>query len=45
MGHYKWECPNIKEKKKRRSEKAVCIVSLQKAQQGGKPAHPNWEKV
>jgi len=32
IGHYKWECPNIKEKKKRRSEEAAHIVSLQKAQ-------------
>jgi len=31
MGHYKWECSNIKEKKERRSEKAACTVSLQKA--------------
>ena len=45
MGHYKWKCPNIKEKKERRSEEAVCAVSLQKAQQEGKPAHSNWEKA
>jgi len=32
MGHYKWECPNIKEEKERRSEEAVHVVSLQKAQ-------------
>ena len=45
MGHYKWKCPNIKEKKERRSEEAVCAVSLQKAQQEGKPVHSNWEKA
>jgi len=45
MGHYKWECPNIKEKKKRRSKEATCVVSLQKVQQGGKPVYPNWEKA
>ena len=27
VGHYKWECPNIKvEKERRRSEKVVCAV-------------------
>ena len=41
MGHYKWECPNIKEEKERKSEKVVHAVSLQKAQQGGKPVCPN----
>ena len=41
MGHYKWECPNIKEKKKRRSKKAAHAVNLQKAQQVGKPVCPN----
>jgi len=45
MGHYKWECPNIKEEKERRSEEAVHVVSLQKAQQRGKLVHPNWEKA
>jgi len=33
MGYYKWECPNIKIKKKkegRRSKEAMCMVSLQK---------------
>jgi len=45
MGHYKWECPNIKEKKKRRSKEATCVVSLQKVQQGGKPVYSNWEKA
>jgi len=28
MGHYKWECPNIKEKKERKSEEAVYAASL-----------------
>jgi len=32
IGHYKWECPDTKEKKKRRSEEAVYAVSLQKMQ-------------
>ena len=33
MGHYKWECPNIEAKKeKRRREKIVYTVSLQKMQ-------------
>ena len=41
MGHYKWECPNIKEEKERKSEKVVHAVSLQKAQQRGKPVCPN----
>jgi len=45
IGHYKWECPNIKEEKKRRSKEAVHTVSLQKAQQVGKLVHPNWEKA
>ena len=45
MGHYKWECPNIKEEKERRSEEAAHAVSLQKAQQKGKPVCSNWEKV
>jgi len=45
IGYYKWECPNIKEKKKRRSEEAAHTVSLQKVQWRGKPVHPNWEKV
>jgi len=45
IGHYKWECPVTKEKKKRRSKEAACAVSLQKAQQGERSAHPKWEKV
>ena len=45
IGHYKQKCPNIKKKKERRSEKAACAVSLQKAQQREKPVHPNWKKV
>ena len=28
MEHYKWECPNIKEKKERKSEEAVYAASL-----------------
>ena len=40
IGHYKWECPDTKEKKKRRSEEAVYAVSLQKMQQGERLAHP-----
>jgi len=39
MGHYKWECPNIKvEKERRRSEEVAHAVSLQKAQQEERPA-------
>jgi len=30
IGHYKWECLNIKVEKERRSEEAVCAASLQK---------------
>jgi len=45
MGYYKWKCSNIKEEKKKRSKEAAHAVSLQKVQQGGKPARPNWEKV
>jgi len=45
MGYYKWECPNIKEEKERRSKEVVHAVSLQKAQQGRKLVCPNWEKV
>ena len=41
IGHYKWECPNIKVEKERRSEEAVCIARPQNAQQEGKPVHPN----
>ena len=33
MGHYKWEYPNTKEEKERRSEKAAHAASLQKVQQ------------
>ena len=33
VGHYKWECPNIKVEKERRSRKVVYVVSLQKMQQ------------
>ena len=45
MGHYKWECPNIKVEKERRSEKVVHAVSLQKAQQEEKLACSLWRKV
>jgi len=30
IGHYKWECLNIKVKKERRSEEAIHAASLQK---------------
>jgi len=30
IGHYKWECPNIKEKE-RRSEEVACVARPQKA--------------
>ena len=41
MGHYKWECPNIKvEKKRRRSEEAACI-----AQQEERLVYFLWKKV
>jgi len=43
--HYKWEYPNIKVEKKRRSEEAVCTASLQKAQQKERLAHSLWRKV
>jgi len=40
VGHFKWKCPNIKVKKKRkRDKKAVHVASLQKAQQEEKPAY------
>jgi len=45
MGHYKWECPNIKKEKKKRSKEVAYTVSLQKVQQVGKLVYPNWEKV
>ena len=37
--HYKWKCPNIKEKKKRRSEEVTHTASLQKMQQEGRPVY------
>ena len=37
--HYKWKCPNIKEKKKRRSEEVTYTASLQKMQQEGRPVY------
>ena len=45
IGHYKWECPNIKVEKEKRSEEVVHVARPQKVQQGGKLAHPNWGKV
>jgi len=45
IGHYKWECPVTKEEKERRSKEAACAISLQKAQQGERSAHPKWKKV
>jgi len=46
VGHYKWECPNIKvEKERRRSEEAAYAVSLQKAQQEERPACSLWRKA
>ena len=45
-GHYRWEYSNIKvEKEKRSSEKAVHVVSLQKAQQEERPAYSLWRKA
>ena len=45
VGHYKWECPNIKMKKERRSEEVVCAASLQKVQQEERPVHSLWRKA
>jgi len=45
IGYYKWKCPNIKVEKGRRSEEAAHVARPQKAQQGEKLAHSNWEKV
>jgi len=45
VGHYKWECPNIKVKKERRSEEVVCAASLQKVQQEERPVHSLWRKA
>jgi len=45
IGHYKWECPNIKVERERRSEKVVCVARPQKAQQGERSVCPKWEKV
>ena len=40
VGHFKWKCPNIKIKRKRkRDEKTVHIASLQKTQQEEKLAY------
>ena len=43
--HYKWECPNIKVEKERRSEEAVHVARPQKAQQGERSVRPKWEKA
>ena len=45
IGHYKWECPNIKVEKERKSKEAMRVARPQKAQQRGKLVYPNWEKV
>ena len=45
MGHYKWECPNIKVEKKRRSEKVAHVVSLQKVQQEERLVCSLWRKA
>ena len=34
VGHYKWECPNIKVEKERRSRKVVYVVSAKNAAKG-----------
>ena len=45
MGHYKWECPNIKEKRERKSEEVVHAASLQKVQQEEGLACSLWRKA
>ena len=46
VGHYKWECPNIEVKRKKKKEgEVVRITRPQKIQQGGKLVHSNWEKA
>lgn len=42
MGYYKWECPNIKikkKKKRRKSKEAMYVVSPQKIQQERRPVY------
>ena len=46
VGHFKQKCPNIEVKKKRKwDKKVVYTVSLQKVQQGERPAHPLQKKA
>ena len=46
IGHFKWECSNIKvEKERRRSEEAAHVVSPQKAQQEERLMHFLWRKA
>ena len=45
MGHYKWECPNIKKEKKKRSKEVAYTVSLQKVQQEERLVCSLWRKV
>jgi len=45
IGHYKWECPNIKMEKERRSKKVAYAISLQKMQQEKRPACSLWRKA
>jgi len=45
IGHYKWECPNIKMEKERRSKEAAYAISLQKMQQEKRPACSLWRKA
>jgi len=46
LGHYKWECPNIKAKRKRKKEGEVAhVVRPQKAQQAERSVHSKWEKA
>ena len=46
VGHYKWECPNIKvEKERKRSGEVVCVVSPQKAQQKKRLVCSLWRKA
>ena len=46
VGHYKWECPNIKvEKERKRSGEVVCVVSPQKAQQKKRLVYSLWRKA
>jgi len=45
IGHYKWECPNIEEERRRYKKIAVYVAMLQKAQQKRRLVHPTWKKV